>query len=200
MRLTNIIRLYIILKKYQRKEKIVLKNTINLKMKNKKLRIIICLAMILILAIGIIVFIAIKNNNNKNAGKEEYQEKPDMVIKSTGENPIKLEGFEVTNIDIFKTTETSLEVKATVVNKSDTPVYGFFIEIGLYDEKGKKVTEIAENHAEEIKPGDSYVLESSVVGLKKAKEITSAKLLKLEKEITSNMEEAFDTNAIKAER
>ena len=169
-------------------------------MKNKKLRIIICLAMILILAIGIIVFIAIKNNNNKNAGKEEYQEKPDMVIKSTGENPIKLEGFEVTNIDIFKTTETSLEVKATVVNKSDTPVYGFFIEIGLYDEKGKKVTEIAENHAEEIKPGDSYVLESSVVGLKKAKEITSAKLLKLEKEITSNMEEAFDTNAIKAER
>ena len=62
------------------------------------------------------------------------------------------------------------------------------------------ITEIAENHAEEIKPGDSYVLESSVVGLKKAKEITSAKLLKLEKEITSNMEEAFDTNTIKAER
>ena len=147
-------------------------------MKNKKLRIIICLAMILILAIGIIVFIAIKNNNNKNAGKEEYQEKPDMVIKSTGENPIK----------------------ATVVNKTDAIVKGFFIEIGLYDENGKMVTEIAENHAEEIKPGDSYVLESSVVGLKKAKEITSAKLLKLEKEITSNMEEAFDTNTIKAER
>lgn len=169
-------------------------------MKNKKLRIIICLAMILILTIGIIVFIAIKNNNNKNAGKEEYQEKPDMVIKSTGENPIKLEGFEVTQIDIFKTTDTSLEVKATVVNKTDAIVKGFFIEIGLYDENGKMVTEIAENHAEEIKPGDSYVLESSVVGLKKAKEITSAKLLKLEKEITSNMEEAFDTNTIKAER
>lgn len=198
--MTNIIRLYIILKKYQRKEKIVLLNAINLKMKNKKLRIIICLSILLILIIGIIVFIAIKNNNNKNAGKEEYQEKPDMVIKSTGENPIKLEGFEVTNIDIFKTTETSLEVKATIVNKSDTPVYGFFIEIGLYDEKGKKVTEIVKNSDEKMKPGDSYVLESSVVGLKKAKEITSAKLISLEKETTSNMEGAFDTNAIKAER
>lgn len=163
-------------------------------MKNKKLRIIICLAMILILAIGIIVFIAIKNNKNKNAGKEEYQEKPDMVIKGTEENPIKLEGFEVTNIDIFKTTETSLEVKATIVNKSDTLVNGFFIEIGLYDDKGEKVTEIAENHTEEIKPGESYILESSVVGLKNSKEITSAKILSLEKETAAGFEENFDTN------
>ncbi len=164
---------------------------------NKKLRIIICIAMILILTIGIIVFIAIKNNNNKNAGKEEYKEKPDMVIKSTGENPIKLEGFEVTNIDIFKTTDTSLEVKATVVNKSDTLVNGFFIEIGLYDEKGKMVTEIAKNCTEKMNPGGSYTLNSSIVGLKKAKEITSAKLLNLEKETASSIEENFDTNNLR---
>ena len=169
-------------------------------MKNKKQKIIILITFILIMTIGIFLFIAIKNNNSKNAEKEKYQEKPDMVIKGTKENPIKLEGFEVTNIDIFKTTETSLEVKATVVNKTDAIVKGFFIEIGLYDENGKMVTEIAENHAEEIKPGESYVLESSVVGLKNAKEITSAKLISLEKETTSNMEEAFDTNAIKAEK
>lgn len=169
-------------------------------MKNKKLRIIICLSILLILIIGIIVFIAIKNNNSKTAEKEEYQKKPDMVIKGTEENPIKLDGFEVTNIDIFKTTETSLEVKATIVNKSDVPVNGFFIEIGLYDEKGKMVTEIAKNSTEKMNPGESYVLKSSVVGLKKSKEITNAKLLSLEKEATSTMEESFDTNAIKAER
>ena len=97
-------------------------------MKNKKQKIIILITIIVIMTIGIIAYIAIKNNNNKNAGKEEYQEKPDMVIKSTGENPIKLEGFEVTQIDIFKTTDTSLEVKATVVNKTDAIVKGFFIE------------------------------------------------------------------------
>ena len=169
-------------------------------MKNKKLRIIICLAVILFLTIGIIVFISIKNNNSKTAEKEEYQKKPDMVIKGTEENPIKLEGFEVTNIDIFKTTETSLEVKATIVNKSDTSVNGFFIEIGLYDKKGKMVTEIAKNSTEKMKPGESYVLNSSVVGLKETKEITSAKLISLEKETSATMDEAFDTNAIKAER
>ena len=169
-------------------------------MKNKKLRIIICLAVILFLTIGIIVFISIKNNNSKTAEKEEYQKKPDMVIKGTEENPIKLEGFEVTNIDIFKTTETSLEVKATIVNKSDTSVNGFFIEIGLYDKKGKMVTEIAKNSTEKMKPGESYVLNSNVVGLKETKEITSAKLISLEKETSATMDEAFDTNAIKAER
>ncbi len=159
-------------------------------MKNKKLSIIICIIVILVLTICVVLFI-----KKKNSGKTEtYQKKPDTVIKGTEEKPIKLEGFEVTNIDIFKTTDTSLEVKATVVNKSDTLVNGFFIEIGLYDEKGKMVTEIAENHTEEIKPGESYILESSVVGLKNSKEITSAKLLSLEKETAAGIEENFDTN------
>lgn len=165
-------------------------------MKNKKLSIIICIIVILVLTICVVLFI-----KKKNSGKTEtYQKKPDTVIKGTEEKPIKLEGFEVTNIDIFKTTDTSLEVKATVVNKSDTLVNGFFIEIGLYDEKGKMVTEIAKNCTEKMNPGESYTLNSSIVGLKKAKEITSAKLISLEKETTSNMEEAFDTNAIKAKK
>ncbi len=162
-------------------------------MKNKKQKIIILITFILIMTIGIFVFIAIKNNS------KTYQKKPDTVIKGTRKNPINLDGFEVTKIDIFKTTDTSLEVRATVVNKTDAIVKGFFIEIGLYDENGKMVTEIAENHAEEIKPGESYVLESSVVGLKESKEITSAKLISLEKETTATMEDAFDTNSIKKE-
>lgn len=169
-------------------------------MKNKKLMVVICIATILILIISIVLFIFLKKNTQKNEDTEIIQNKADTIIKGTKENPIELEEFEATNIDIFKTTETSLEVKATIVNKSDVLVKGFFIEIGLYDDKGEKVTEIAENHLEEIKPGESYVLNSSVVGLKKSKEITSAKLLSLEKETTSNMEEAFDTNQINSNR
>lgn len=165
-------------------------------MKNKKLMIVICIAIILMLIIGIVLFIKKKNSGNT----EIYQKKPDTVIKSTRKNPIKSEGFEVTKIDIFKTTDTSLEVKATIVNKSDVLVKGFFIEIGLYDDKGEMVTEIAENHAEEIKTGETYVLEASVVGLKDAPDITSAKILNLEKETATNMEEIFDTNQINSNR
>ena len=162
--------------------------------------IVICIAIILMLIIGIVLFIFLNKNTRKNEETEIIQNKADMVIKSTKENPIELEGFEATNIDIFKTTETSLEVKATIVNKTDVLVKGFFIEIGLYDDKGEKVTEIAENHEEEIKAGETYVLESSVVGLKNAPEITSAKILNLEKETATNMEEIFDTNEIKSNK
>jgi len=169
-------------------------------MKNKKLMVVICIATILILIISIVLFIFLKKNTQKNEDTEIIQNKADTIIKGTKENPIELEGFEATNIDIFKTTDTSLEVKATIVNKSDVLVKGFFIEIGLYDDKGEMVTEIAENHTEEIKSGENYILEASVVGIKNTLDITSAKILKLEKETTSNMEEAFDTNQINSNR
>lgn len=169
-------------------------------MKNKKLMIVIYIAIILMLIIGIVLFIFLNKNTRKNEDTEIIQNKADMVIKSTKENPIELDGFEATNIDIFKISETSLEVKATIVNKSDVVVKGFFIEIGLYDNKGEKVTAIAENHAEEIKSGESYILESSIEGLENASEITSAKILNLEKDTATNMEEIFDTNEIKSNR
>ena len=162
--------------------------------------IVICIAIILMLIIGVVLFIFLKKNTQKNEDTEIIQNKADTIIKGTKENPIELEGFEATNIDIFKTTDTSLEVKATIVNKSDVLVKGFFIEIGLYDDKGEMVTEIAENHTEEIKSGENYILEASVVGIKNTLDITSAKILKLEKETTSNMEEAFDTNQINSNR
>lgn len=162
--------------------------------------IVIYIAIILMLIIGIVLFIFLKKNTRKNEDTESIQNNPDIVIKGTKENPIELDGFEATNIDIFKISETSLEVKATIVNKSDVVVKGFFIEIGLYDNKGEKVTAIAENHAEEIKSGESYILESSIEGLENASEITSAKILNLEKDTATNMEEIFDTNEIKSNR
>lgn len=162
-------------------------------MKNKKTKIIIIIAIVLIIAISVSLLVIVKNNKSNKVGKKEpYQRKPDIVIKGTEENPIKLEGFEVTNIDINKINKNCLEVKATVVNKSDKTVKGFLIEIGLFNKEGKMITEVAKNYTEEIKPNEKYVLSSNVVGLKKSSDITSAKILKLDKEISSNIIENFD--------
>ena len=171
-------------------------------MKNKKKLISICLAIILILVIIIILFVIIRKSSSGNIEKQpEIQEiiqprEPNVIIKGTKEKPIKLDGFEVTNIEIFKTTETSLIVKATVVNKSGKAVNGFFIEIGLFDKEGKQVTKIAQNYTKKIKAGKSYVLDASVVGLKAIKDITSAKVLKIEKETKSSIQEYLDTDAL----
>lgn len=169
-------------------------------MKDKKIMIIICIFIIFILAICTVLFLSIKKKNIRNEGNEVYQKKPDIVIKGTEENPIKLEGFEVTNIDIFKTSDTSLKVKATVVNNTDVVVNGFFIEIGLYDKEEKYITEIVKKYKEEIKPGESYIMESSVVGLKNASEITTAKILDLDKDIKASIQDNLNTNIIKADR
>lgn len=169
-------------------------------MKDKKIMIIICIFIIFILAICTVLFLSIKKKNIRNEGNEVYQKKPDIVIKGTEEKPIKLEGFEVTNIDIFKTSDTSLKVKATVVNNTDVVVNGFFIEIGLYDKEEKYITEIVKKYKEEIKPGESYIMESSVVGLKNASEITTAKILDLDKDIKASIQDNLNTNIIKADR
>lgn len=175
-------------------------------MKNKKNIINICIAISLILVVGIALFVIIRKKSDENIEKQpEIQEiiqprEPNVIIKGTKEKPIKLDGFEVTNIEIFKTTETSLVVKATVVNKSGKAVNGFFIKIGLFDKEGKQVTKIAQNYTKMIKAGKSYVLDASVVGLKKSEEITSAKILGLEKNTASSIEEKFDTNNIKSDK
>ena len=71
--------------------------------------IVIYIAIILMLIIGIVLFIFLKKNTRKNEDTESIQNNPDIVIKGTKENPIELDGFEATNIDIFKISETSLE-------------------------------------------------------------------------------------------
>lgn len=171
-------------------------------MKNKKKLISICVVIILVLIIGIVLFVAVRKNSGGNIEKQpEIQEnlqprEPDVIIKGTEEKPIKSKGFEVTNIEIFKTTETSLIVKATVVNKSGKAVNGFFIEIGLFDKEGKQVTKISQNYTKKIKPGKSYVIDASVVGLKTIKDITSAKLLRIEKETKASIQEYLNTDAL----
>ena len=176
----------------------VFSNTIRLNMKDKKIKIVFCIAIVLII-IGCIVGCAlIMKNNSKNTETKVEREaetkpiRPDIFIKGTKENPIKLKGFEVTDIKIYNIKETSLEVKATVVNKSSATVNGFFIEIDLYNKDEKLVTKIVQNCNQKIKAGKSYVLNANVVGLKKSKDITSVKILKLEKETATNLEETFD--------
>lgn len=165
-------------------------------MKNKKSIIIGILFIIFIIAIGI--FIYSKNNKTQDVEEkknEEIQEdnrKPDITIHGTEENKIELNGFEVTKIDLFKTTDLLLETKANIVNNTDETVNGFFIEIDLFDKNGKKVTTIAENHEEEIKPGETYVLESAIINEKKSMDIVSAKIISLEKETKTTLQESFE--------
>lgn len=162
-------------------------------MKNKKTKVIIFTVIILIIVAGIATFLVMKNKNSGDTGeKETYQKKPDIVIKGTEENPIKLEGFEVTNIDINKINKSCIEVKATVVNKSEVTVKGFFIEIGLFNKEKKMITEVAKNYTKEIKPNEEYILNARVVGLKNSSDIISAKILKLDKETSANMEDNFN--------
>ena len=165
-------------------------------MKNKKSIIIGILFIIFIIAIGI--FIYSKKNKTQDVEEkknEEIQEdnrKPDITIYGTEENKIELNGFEVTKIDLFKTTDLLLETKANIVNNTDETVNGFFIEIDLFDKNGKKVTTIAENHEEEIKPGETYVLESAIINEKKSMDIVSAKIISLEKETKTTLQESFE--------
>lgn len=168
----------------------VFSNTIKLNMKNKKIKIVFCIAILLIILGCIVYFGFIRKSNSRNT--EIYQNQPDMVIKSTKEKPMESEGFEVTNIDIFKTTKTSLELKATIVNKSNVLVNGFFVEIGFFNEKDELITEIAKNYTEDIKSGETYVLDASIVGLKDTSDIASAKILNIEKEISANIQEEFN--------
>ena len=165
-------------------------------MKNKKSIIIGILFIIFIIAIGI--FIYSKKNKTQDVEEkknEEIQEdnrKPDITIYGTEENKIELNGFEVTKIDLFKTTDLLLETKANIVNNTDETVNGFFIEIDLFDKNGKKVTTIAENHEEEIKPGETYVLESAIINEKNSMDIVSAKIISLEKETKTTLQESFE--------
>ena len=165
-------------------------------MKNKKSIIIGIIFIIFIIAIGI--FIYSKKNKTQDVEEkknEEIQEdnrKPDITIYGTEENKIELNGFEVTKIDLFKTTDLLLETKANIVNNTDETVNGFFIEIDLFDKNGKKVTTIAENHEEEIKPGETYVLESAIINEKKSMDIVSAKIISLEKETKTTLQESFE--------
>ena len=166
-------------------------------MKNKKIKIIICIAIILLLIVCTLIVISIMKKNKKNESKEEQQKRPDIIIQGTEEKPIELKGFEVTNIDIFKTSDTSLQVKATIVNKLDVEVDGFFIEIGLFDKKEKYITEVVKNYKEVLKPGESIIIQSNIVGLKKAKEVSSAKILRLERKNIDSMQDSLNTSSIK---
>ena len=163
-------------------------------MKNKK-NIIICISIIaIIIVIGIIVYLKVnKRQDTEEKQVEEQQEDtkiPDAVIQGMEDN--RIEGFKVTKIEIFKTSDKSFDVKAHIVNNSNETIEGFFTIIGLYDKNGKKVTEISENHEEEIKSGETYILESGVVYEKGISEITSAKIISLEKKLKATIDETFD--------
>lgn len=166
-------------------------------MKNKK-KILIYIILITILVIGIFIYLKFyaKKNDNKSS-----QNQSEIININDKENSIlKSDGFEVVDLKVSNISDDSLEVKAKVINKSDQVVKGFFIELGLLDEKENLITNIAENSEKDIKQGEEYILEINAVGIENAKDVKKAKIINIDKNFASNMEEIFDTNEIKSNK
>lgn len=166
-------------------------------MKNKK-KILIYIILITILVIGIFIYLKFYAKKNDNKSSQNHSE---IININDKENSIlKSDGFEVVDLKVSNISDDSLEVKAKVINKSDEVVKGFFIELGLLDEKENLITNIAENSEKDIKQGEEYILEINVVGIENAKNVKKAKIINIDKNFASNMEETFDTNEIKSNK
>ena len=101
-------------------------------MKNKK-KILIYIILITILVIGIFIYLKFYAKKNENKSSQNQSE---IININDKENSIlKSDGFEVVDLKVSNISDDSLEVKAKVINKSDEVVKGFFIELGLLDEK-----------------------------------------------------------------
>ena len=165
-------------------------------MKDKKIIVIILIIVALLIIAICIIFFRTKKQEEKSENTEsiaEIEKAPDKVIKGTEKNSIKKGDFEVTSINIFKNSETNIDVQATIVNNSKEAVSGFFIEIGLFDKKGKQISVVTENHQKDIAPNEKYILVSNVDARKKEIEkIDNAKIINLEKDTKTVLEGAFD--------
>ena len=166
-------------------------------MKNKKIIIIgITIAIVLLLVIfGIFIYKKIlKNKENQEDSQDEvYTKTPETVIKSTSENPIEKNGIEVTNIKIFRETPTSVQIDATIYNRSDKTLHGFFIEIGLYDVNGKYLYSISKNHKNDFKPNEKYLFHTGIGGDDEVAEIASAKIISTGNELENDVVEYMNS-------
>ena len=171
--------------------------------KKSKIMVFTVIAVILIIIISAIIIIAKQHNAEKVIEPENNPDKvtsklietgrvPDKVITKTDENNLELNGFEVENIEIFKVNDTTFNVRATIINKTNEVVKGVFAEIGLFDKNDKQITVVAENCQEEILPNGKHIIECGVSTDKdELDKIESAKITSIEKEIKTN-EESLD--------
>lgn len=173
-------------------------------MKNKKIYLLIIISVILLVFIGIIFYINKTNDNinynELNSSSDELNQKMEednyiqtFNIKSTPDNPIKIDDIEATNIEI---TDDSgkLQIVTTLKNNSNEDCEGFFISIALLDENGNTLTTISKNSSEIIPANGELTLTNSVVGIEKKANFLNAKIETFEKSaIKNNLENVFNT-------
>lgn len=168
-------------------------------MKNKKIYLFIGIFIILL---AIIIFAFIINNNNidnnttSNTSNETNEEEqvllPTFTIKSTKDNPIEMDDIEATSLELTNNFG-DIKIITTLKNNSKEDVKGFFIEIELQDENGKRITTIAENSEETIKAKGEITLTNYISEEANGDKIKNAKILTIEKNsIKDSIENSFD--------
>lgn len=162
-------------------------------MKNKKYYIVAIIAIIFIIIIASILIILNKNKSASNDTENVVEDRvADVVIKNEEGAELEKDGIVVTDIQIFKESEKSLTVKANLKNNSNKSFNDLQVEIGFYDKKGKYVSSIIVNHVEELKPNKTCILSSSIVDDKKIAEISSAKLVNIQDNMQSTIDNSFN--------
>lgn len=171
-------------------------------MKNKKI-LLTLISILIVIILAIVVFFVVRYFNSSKG--ESYDEidlntinngygdtLPTVNIQSTTENPIEMDDVEASNIKIINN-YGELQVSTTLKNNSNETLSGFFIELSLLDENGNTVTNISLNSDESIEPNQELTISNNVAGLEPELNISSAKILSIEKNtIQENIENAFD--------
>ncbi len=162
-------------------------------MKNKKYYIVAIIAIIFIIIITSILIVLNKNKSTSNDTENVVENRtPDVIIKNEKGAELEKDGITVTDIQIFKEATNYLSVKANLKNNSNTTFKDLLVEIGLYNKKGKYVSSIIVNHTEELKPNETCTISSSIVDDKKIAEISSAKLIRIQNNMQSNIDNSFN--------
>ena len=175
----------------------------NKKLNKKKIITVVAIVLEVALIVTIILFMKKGQNSvitesqkleeNQEVATGEYNGEPETFnIKSTEENPIEKDGIEAESID-FNVIGNDLEVTTTLKNNTKDDLNGYLIEIEFLNDKGETVTTIVDNSPDVIKPKETKTITNYIMELQNPKQITSAKIISLEKSsIGESLEETFD--------
>ena len=150
-----------------------------------KKRLIIVFIITIIVVLLISLFFISKKSNMGIEKEIKYSIKSDFFKKIESKN------IRVESID-FVQEEDYIDVKVIMKNISDKDIKGFDISIDLMDGEGKKVTSISLNTKDIIKAKENYTFYGTAMIEDKNVRIKEAKIVELNPEAGSSIEESFD--------
>lgn len=175
----------------------------NKKLNKKKIITVVAIVLAVALIVTIILFMKKGQNSvitesqkleeNQEVATGEYNGEPENFnIKSTEQNPIEKNGIEAESID-FNVIGNDLEVTTTLKNNTKEDLNGYLIEIEFLNDNGETVTTIVDNSPDVIKPKETKTITNYIMELQNPKQITSAKIISLEKSsMGESLEQTFD--------